>query len=75
MKSLFGAMLNINASKAFVIFPNDVMSRRSERQTRGHTFGELETCMSNACQQYADGRIARKDLVNSLVAYLEHDSH
>ena len=73
--NLSGVMLNINASKAFVIFPSVNLSKRSERPSREHTSGESEASMSNACQQYADGKIARKDLVNSLVAYLENDSN
>ena len=73
--NLSGVMLNINASKAFVIFPNVSMSKRSERPKSVHTYGGSEASMSNACQQYADGKIARKDLVNSLVAYLENDSN
>ena len=73
--NLSGVMLNINASKAFVIFPNVSSSRRQVSPSKEHTFGESEASMSNACQQYADGKITRKDLVNSLVAYLENDSN
>ena len=73
--NLSGVMLNINASKAFVIFPNVSSSRRQVSQSKEHTSGGLEANMSNACRQYAEGKIARKDLVNSLVAYLENDSN
>lgn len=72
--NLSGVMLNINASKAFVIFPSVSSSKRSERLKSVHTSGGSEVSMSNACQSYADGKITRKDLVNSLVAYLENDS-
>ena len=73
--NLSGATLNINASKAFVIFPNVNTSRRLEHNPTVSTSGRSEKHMSRSCQLYADGKITRKDLVNSLVAYLEHDSN
>lgn len=72
---LFGVMLNINAKKAFVIFPNVSTSKRQESQSVEHTCGESRKHMSRSCQQYADGKISRGDLVNSLVAYLDHDGN
>lgn len=73
--NLSGVMLNINASKAFVIFPNVSTSKKPGGLSKVRMSGGSEVSMSNACQQYADGKIARKDLVNSLVAYLENDSN
>lgn len=73
--NLSGTTLNINASKAFVIFPNVSTSKRLGLNPTVSTSGRSETHMSSACQQYADGEITRKDLVNSLVAYLEHDGN
>ena len=73
--NLSGVTLNINASRAFVIFPNVSLSKRSERPKQELTSGGLEASMSRSCLDYAEGKIARKDLVNSLVAYLENDSN
>lgn len=73
--NLSGVMLNINASKAFVIFPSVSSSKRSERPKLVHTSGRLERNLSTNCQSYADGKITRKELVNSLVAYIEYDGN
>lgn len=75
MTTLCGVVLNINAEKAFVIFPNDVTLKKQEELLMGQTFGELEESMSKGCQLYADGKIAREELVNSLVMYLKHASN
>ena len=73
--NLSGMTLNINAEKAFVIFPSAVTSRRPVSPSAAHTSGRLERNLSANCQSYADGKITRKDLVNSLVAYIEHDGY
>lgn len=73
--NLSGVTLNINASKAFVIFPNVSLSKRLERPRQELTSGRSEASMSRSCLDYADGKITRKDLVNSLVAYLENDGN
>ena len=65
-----GAILNINAEKAFVIFPNDVTLKRRVEPAMDHTSGGSEQSMSKNCQAYVDGKITRKELVSSLAAYL-----
>ena len=75
MATLSGVTLNINAEKAFVIFPNVATSKRQEGPSMVHTSGVSRKRMLTNCQQYANGLITRKDLVNSLVAYIEHDGN
>ncbi len=70
MKSLSGVMLNINAEKAFVIFPSASSLQKSARLPLGLMSGKSEKSMSKKCQAYADGKITRKDLVSSLSSYL-----
>lgn len=70
MMNLSGVTLNINAEKAFVFFPNDSTSNRLEKPQSVCMSGESEESMSRSCQQFADGKITRKDLVNSLVSFL-----
>ena len=70
MKSLSGAILNINAEKAFVIFPKGVTSKRRVKPVTALTSGGSEQSMSKNCQAYVDGKITRKELVSSLAAYL-----
>lgn len=75
MANLSGVTLNINAEKTFVIFPNVATSKRPVGPSVEHMFGGSEKYMLTSCQHYADGKITRKELVNSLVAFLEHDGN
>ena len=71
--NLSGVMLNINAEKAFVIFPKGVISKKSEQRPPEYTFGESNSDISNVCKLYAKNQITRKELVSSLAAYLKGD--
>ena len=73
--SLSGMTLNINAQKAYVFFPPVITSEKRVKPSMVHTSGGSDKHLLTECRKYKDGKISRKELVNSLAGYLENASN
>jgi hypothetical protein len=77
--NLSGLTLNLNAEKAYVFFLNEDTSKRFEcpkkTQSCGRSRKQTSTDLNAIAVDWVEGKITRKDLVNSLVGFLEHDGN